>query len=82
MRVRGYFASLAEEIKRQQEEFVFRVYLTDSIRAQAQGRYMQSRWVDIVNPPKIDTRDPDTRLAEFIERAGLQKSDNGEEVTR
>lgn len=71
-------AALEPIMTAQMEAYSFRVYLTDAVRAQAQGKYLRERWADIIARPKhVDTRDPEIRLKEFIQQAGLKRAEGG-----
>lgn len=58
-------------IRAQTEELSFRVYVTDSLRAQGEGKYLAERWADLIRPAPRDDRTPDEIAADVITRAGL-----------
>lgn len=46
------------------------VYVTDSLRLFAQGKYLTQRWIDVINPTVIDI-DTDEVITDLFSRAGL-----------
>lgn len=55
------------------EEKAYRVYISDSIQAQAQGKYIVKRWIDLINPDKNGTaRDADEIALDVIKKLGLK----------
>ena len=64
--------------KREQEEKAYRVYVTDALRLTVEntakfagGNYIKARYIDIIEPKKVDTRTGDVIVADIIKRAGL-----------
>lgn len=63
MRARAVVTALPTVIKRQAAEELYRVYMSDALRITAEnishiggGMTLQSRYIDLVNPPKEETR--------------------------
>ncbi len=63
MRVRAVLAALPAIIKRQGEERLYRIYATDAARITADnvsriggGMTLQRRYVDLIIPPREETR--------------------------
>lgn len=64
--------------KREQEEKVYRVYVTDALKITVEntakfagGSYIKARYIDIIEPKKVDTRTGDEIVEDIIQRAGL-----------
>ena len=64
--------------KREQEEKAYRVYVTDALRltventaTYAGGNYINARYIDVIEPKKVDTRTGDEIVEDIIKRAGL-----------
>ena len=64
--------------KREQEEKAYRVYVTDALRLTVEntakyagGSYIKSRYIDVIEPKKVDNRTGDEIVADIIKRAGL-----------
>ena len=41
-----------------QEEKIFKIYVTDSLKAMGEGKRLADRYADIIIPKQEDTRDP------------------------
>lgn len=59
------------------ECYSLRVYVTDSLQAAGQGKYLTQRWCELLTQ-KVDNRSGDEIAADIILRAGL-KPKGGEE---
>ena len=64
--------------KREQEEKAYRVYVTDALRLTVEntakyagGSYIKARYIDVIEPKKVDNRTGDEIVADIIKRAGL-----------
>ena len=64
--------------KREQEEKAYRVYVTDALRLTVEntakfagGNYIKARYIDVIEPKKVDNRTGDEIVADTIKRAGL-----------
>lgn len=64
--------------KREQEEKVYRVYVTDALRLTVEntakfsgGNYIKARYIDVIEPKKVDNRTGDEIVEDIIKRAGL-----------
>lgn len=53
----------------------YRIYVTDSLRLKAEGKYISKRWWAIVHPAQEDA-DPEAIISDIIERAGLEVTHN------
>jgi len=53
------------------EQFAYRMYMTDSLHYQGQGKVITSRWADAVEH-RVDTRTGDEIAMDVIRRAGLK----------
>lgn len=53
------------------EEKRYRVYITDALKAQAEGARMSERWIDTINK-KVDTRTGDEVVLDVFNKAGLK----------
>lgn len=49
----------------------YRVYITDALKAQAEGARMSERWIDTINK-KVETRTGDEIVLEVFNQAGLK----------
>lgn len=54
------------------ERLAYCIYVTDTLYLQAQEKRFTHRFVDVIRPPKVDTRSGDEIAAEVIARAGLR----------
>ena len=56
-----------------EEEYTFRVYMTDAAQAHLSGenKYPAARWADVIGR-RIDTRSGDEIAADIINGAGLR----------
>lgn len=59
-------------MRRQIEERSYRAYVTDSLRAAGQNKYLTERWLDLITPEKRDMRTADEIALDVIEAAGLR----------
>lgn len=62
-------SALPYALKADYEEQLYKVYMTDSawspVVAATGGTGMPSRYIDIIHPPKVDTRTPEQVQADF-----------------
>lgn len=49
----------------------YRIYVTDSLQAAGQNKYLVTRWAELRAVKPVDTRSGDEIAAEVILRAGL-----------
>ena len=54
-----------------EEEYTFRVYMTDAAHLSGENKYPAARWADVIGR-KIDTRSGDEIAADIINGAGLR----------
>ena len=66
------------KVSQQAKDTAYRVYVTDCLKLIAEntanisrGQYMKSRYYDINNQAKVDTRTGDEIVEDIIKRAGL-----------
>ena len=66
------------KVKQQAKDTAYRVYVTDCLKLIAEntanisrGKYMKSRYHDIIHPAKVDDRTGDEIVEDIIKRAGL-----------
>lgn len=61
-------------LKEQQEEYAFRVYVSDilSVIAQSIGAEVYTSYVELINPEKVDRRTGDEIALDIIKRAELK----------
>lgn len=76
MRVRAVIAALPAMLKNQAAEELYRVYVTDALRFAVEnisriggGMTLQSRYIDLVNPPKAETRTAE-EIIDHVRRHG------------
>ena len=57
---------------------MYRVYMTDALKITVEntakfagGSYIKARYIDIIEPQKVDTRTGDEIVEDIIQRAGL-----------
>lgn len=53
------------------EEFAYRVYVTDSLQAAAQSKYMSIRWADMIETRQEPSKTGDEIALEVIRRLQL-----------
>lgn len=58
-------------IKQDEEEYAYRVYMTDSAHYRGENKYLTYRWEDVIGN-RIDTRTGDEIAADIINGAGLR----------
>ena len=51
-----------------QEEKVFKIYVTDALKAMGEGKRLADRYADIIIPKKEDTRDPEEIKASIMDK--------------
>lgn len=63
----------------EQQRTLYKIYVTDMLKIIgantakiSEGSYFPHRWIDIVNPRKMDTRNGSEIAQEVIKRAGLK----------
>lgn len=57
--------------RREEEELMYRAYITDSLYQMGRGCALNKRWIDTVRPREVADVDPDAVVADVVERAGL-----------
>ena len=55
-----------------QEDMAYRIYITDSLYYEAQGKALTQRYIDIIHPAPVDPRSGDEIAMDVIGRLGLQ----------
>ena len=76
--VKSFLRYCVARYKREQEEKIYRVYVTDALRLTVEntakfagGNYIKARYIDIVEPKKQDNRTCEEITADIIQRCGL-----------
>lgn len=68
-----YVEARIEEYNREE---AYRIYVTKSLQLAPQSKYMQTSYVDIINPAReIDTRSGDEIVTDIMKFAGLKFED-------
>ena len=72
---------------RRQKEQIYRNYVTDTLKMINDnltkiygGQYMKTRYADMVEPKKQDTRTGDEIARDIIKRAGLKLRENNDSI--
>ena len=55
-----------------EERLSYRVYMSESLRLQGEGKHLTRSWMDIIRPEQEDTRDAGEIAEDFMRRAGLR----------
>ena len=55
-----------------QDSLAYRIYITDSLQAYAQGKYLTKRFADMILPHKTDERTGTEIALDVIAKAGLK----------
>lgn len=58
--------------KEKQEELAYRIYLTDSLYYQSEGKRLTTRYMDMIKPKPVDNRTGDEIAYDVIKRLGLK----------
>lgn len=58
--------------KKSRLELAYRIYVTDSLQALAQNKYIKQRWYDAVKPERIDPRSGEEIARDILSRAGIE----------
>jgi len=60
-------------IEQDEEEYTFKVYMSDSVQLAGEDKFITRRWCDIANDLKkpVDNRTGDEVAADVIKRLGL-----------
>lgn len=53
------------------EEFSFRVYMTEIVRLRGENKTLRKRWLDIIDPKPVDNRSGDEIAMDVIKKTGL-----------
>ena len=76
MRARAVISALPAMIKRQGEEELYRVYVSDTLKIAAEnisriggGMTLQSRYIELINPPEEETRTAE-EIIDHVRRRG------------
>lgn len=79
--MRAIIVYIVARFKKDQEEFYYRAYMTNSLQAIAEntakalrggGRVMTKSWTDLINHKPVETRNGDEIAADVIARCGLK----------
>ena len=63
-----YFAS---RIKREAEERIYRIYVTDSLYMQGRNQMPKQRYIELLNPKKEDIRTAEEIADDVFNKIGL-----------
>lgn len=70
---------MRSRIEQERLEYAYKVYVTDSLQAAGENKYLTARWVDIIKDDvNVDTRSADEIVLDIMTRAEL-KPKGGEE---
>ena len=50
----------------------YRIYVTDSLQALGQGKYVKTRFFDAIKPTAIETRSGEEIAQDILARAGIE----------
>lgn len=53
------------------EEFSFRVYMTEIVRLRGENKTLRKSWLDIIDPKPVDNRSGDEIAMDVIKKTGL-----------
>ena len=53
------------------ERYSYRAYVTESLRLRGEGKCIVKSWMDIIDPPPVDTRSGDEIAINVLQHAGL-----------
>ncbi len=71
--VHSFCRYVVARFKREQEQYLFRFYVAEQMRLQAQGKYIGVKWHELVHPP--EAADVLAVIDDLTERAGLVMND-------
>lgn len=84
MRAKACIAALPAILNSQMVERSYRAYITDSLGVIGEntaksvgGAYIQSRWIDLLEPWRVDIRSGAEIAADVIEKSGLKIKQKG-----
>jgi len=66
--MRYYRAKVAED----EEQFAYRLYVTETLRLQGEGQYIAKSWLDLISPKPTDTRNAVEIAEDFVQKHGLK----------
>lgn len=59
-------------LTRDNRDSVYRIYVTDALQGIPQQKFSNKRYIDLIQPVKVDTRTGDEIAAEVIKKLGLK----------
>lgn len=71
--VHSFLRYVLARYKREQEQYLFRFYMAEQVRLQAQGKYLGVKWHELVHPP--EAVDVLAVMDELTEKGGLVMND-------
>ena len=72
---------LKAKIAQDEEDYLYRVYITDSLRLHGENKYLTRSWSEIIKPQKKEkARSAEEIIAAVIENGGLTITEGGEEA--
>ena len=69
--VRAYLAVLPTLIRREEQTEIYRIYVTDALRAQGEGKYLVKRYADLITEKPVIRKTYGQIVSEVIEKCGL-----------
>lgn len=69
--VRAYLAVLPALIRREEQTEIYRIYVTDALKAQGEGKYLVKRYADLITEKPVIRKTYGQIVSEVIERCGL-----------
>ena len=59
---------MAAYLKKEADTKMYRIYVCDSLRLKGEGKYISTRYSDMINPKAIDRRSPEEIADEVIRK--------------
>ena len=69
--VRAYLAVLPALIRREEQTEIYRIYVTDALKAQGEGKYLVKRYADLITEKPVIRKTYGQIVSEVIEKCGL-----------
>lgn len=67
--------------KSERRDLTYRIYLTDALQAMAEGKYLKTRFVDVIMPPEsICQEDANDFALGVLSRAGIEVTTENESI--
>ena len=52
-------------VAEQQDDLAYRIYISDMLRLQGEGKYLTARYIDIIRPKEIKKKEPEKTADEI-----------------